>query len=185
MVGFLKILFKNVLSGPTTDPYPLGPTFIPPARFRGKVKIDPELCMGCGICKHVCASGAISIGQRADQSGFDITVWHNSCCLCANCRVYCPVKAASLSNDWHNAHPQEQKFEWLERQFVPYVSCAVCGVKMRQLPPAVAKKLYAPHGKDFDPEHVVRLCPKCRQVEDAKKHLLEVAKHEHNETPEA
>jgi len=170
MAGFLKVLFNNVLRGPSTDPFPLGETFTP-ARFRGKVKINPELCMGCGICKHVCTAGAINIKQRADQSGYDITVWHNSCCLCANCRTYCPVKAITLSNDWHNAHPQEQKYEWLERQFIPYVSCAGCGVKMRQLPLELAKKLYT-HNKDIDPAHVIRLCHKCRQMEDAKYHLL-------------
>ena len=170
MAGFLKILFNNVLRGPSTDPFPLGETFTP-TRFRGKVKINPKLCMGCGICKHVCTAGAINIKQRADQSGYDITVWHNSCCLCANCRTYCPVKAITLSDDWHNAHTQEQKYEWLERQFVPYVSCAGCGVKMRQLPLELAKKLYA-HNTDVDPAHVIRLCHKCRQVEDARHHLL-------------
>jgi formate hydrogenlyase subunit 6/NADH:ubiquinone oxidoreductase subunit I len=183
MAGFLRILFRNVLSGPSTDPFPLGATFTP-ARFRGKVKIDPALCMGCGICKHVCAAGAISIRQRADQSGYDITVWHNSCCLCASCRTYCPVHAVSLSNDWHNAHPQTQKFEWLERQFVPYASCEGCGAKMRRLPLALAKTLYA-HNADIDPERIIRLCPKCRQVEDARQYIREVAKHEHDETPGA
>ncbi len=183
MSGFLKILFNNVLAGPSTDPFPLGETFTP-ARFRGKVKIDPELCMGCGICKHVCTAGAINIKQRPDQSGYDITVWHNSCCLCANCRTYCPVGAVTLSTDWHNAHPQEQKYEWLERQFVPYVSCTACGVKMRALPLEVAKKLYA-YNPDIDPEHITHLCAKCRRVEDAKNHILEVAQNGSRNTPES
>jgi formate hydrogenlyase subunit 6/NADH:ubiquinone oxidoreductase subunit I len=183
MSGFAKILFNNVLKGPSTDPFPLGETFTP-ARFRGKVRVNPELCMCCGICKHVCTSGAINIKPRADQSGCHITVWHNSCCLCANCRTYCPMKAITLSNDWHNAHPQEQKYEWLERQFIPYASCAYCGVRMRQLPLEVAKKLYV-NMKDVVPEQIIRLCPKCRQLEDARHHILEVAKHEHDETPGA
>ena len=183
MTGFLKVLFNNVLKGPSTDPFPMGKTFTP-ERFRGKVKIDPNLCMGCGICKHVCAAGAISIKQRADQSGCDIVVWHNSCCLCANCQIYCPVKALTLSTDWHNAHAQEQKFEWVEKQFIPYISCAGCDAKMRPLPLEVAKKLYT-HMKDIDPEHVLRLCAKCRQLEDAKTHYREVAKHERDETPGA
>jgi formate hydrogenlyase subunit 6/NADH:ubiquinone oxidoreductase subunit I len=172
MSAFLKTLFNNVLAGPSTDPFPFGETFTP-ARFRGKVKVDPKLCMGCGICKHVCTAGAVNIKQRADQSGYDITVWHNSCCLCANCRTYCPVKAITLSADWHNAHTQDQKFEWVEKQFVPYVACLSCGFKMRALPLEIARRLYAYNPK-LDPERISRLCPRCRRMEDAKSHITEV-----------
>lgn len=168
MAGFLKVLFRNVLDGPSTDPFPAGETFTP-ARFRGKVKVDPELCMGCGICRHTCAAGAINITQREDQSGYDISVWHNSCCLCASCRHYCPTKAITLTNDWHNAHPQEEKFTWLEQQFVPYVPCTGCGTPMRRLSLEIARRIYVGN-TDIDLEKIVTLCPKCRQLEDAIRH---------------
>ena len=29
MAGFLKVLFRNLLEGPSTDPFPLGETFTP------------------------------------------------------------------------------------------------------------------------------------------------------------
>ena len=35
MAGFLKVLFRNLLEGPSTDPFPLGETFTP-ARLRGR-----------------------------------------------------------------------------------------------------------------------------------------------------
>ena len=167
MPAFLKVLFNNVLAGPSTDPYPLGETFTP-ERFRGKVKIDPNLCIGCGICRHVCTSVAINITPREDLSGYDITVWHNSCCLCANCRAFCPMHAVSLSPDWHNAHPQEQKYTWVEKQFVPYADCIDCGAKIRPLPLETAKRLYA-HDPTLDPERLRKLCPKCRCTEAAEK----------------
>lgn len=168
MAGFLKVLFRNLLDGPSTDPFPAGETFTPD-RFRGKVKVDPELCMGCGICRHTCAAGAINISPRADQSGYDITIWHNSCCLCASCRHYCPTEAITLTTDWHNAHPQSEKFEWTEHQFMPYVPCEGCGAPMRRLPIHIAKKIYA-FNTDIDLEKIIKLCPKCRQVEDATRH---------------
>lgn len=168
MAGFLKVLFHNVLDGPSTDPFPLGETFTP-QRFRGKVVVDPDICMGCGICRHVCAAGAINISPRPDQSGYDFTVWHNSCCLCAQCRHYCPVGAITLTNDWHNAHPQEEKYTWVEHKFVPYVPCADCGTPMRPLPLSVAKRIYL-NNPDINIGRIVTLCPKCRQVEDARTH---------------
>ncbi len=167
MAKFLKILARNLLQGPSTDPFPLGETFTP-ERFRGKVTLNAERCMGCGICRHVCAAGAINITRRTDQSGYDFSVWHNSCCLCAQCRHFCPTKAITLTNDWHNAHPQEEKFSWIEKKFIPYVQCTLCGASMRPLPLDLAKKLYI-HDKDIDADHIRGICPQCRQVEDAKR----------------
>ena len=74
MAGFLKVLFRNLLEGPSTDPFPLGETFTP-ARLRGRAKVDPTLCMGCGVCRHVCAAGAINITHLPDGSGYTITIW--------------------------------------------------------------------------------------------------------------
>lgn len=167
MTGFLKVLLRNVLDGPSTDPFPFGETFTP-QRFRGKVQLDPELCMGCGICRHTCAAGAINIKVRADNSGFDFTVWHNSCCLCASCRHYCPTKAITLTTDWHNAHRQKEKFDWLEHHVIPYVPCTACGTPMRRLPLQVAKRIYV-NNPDVTIEAIVTLCPKCRQLKDAER----------------
>lgn len=166
MAGFLKVLFRNLLDGPSTDPYPLGETFTPD-RVRGKVKIDPELCVGCGICKRVCAAGAIDITPKEDKSGYTITVWRNSCCLCAACRHYCPVKAISVTNDWHTAQPESEKYTFLEQHEINYVPCAHCGTLMRPLSLKQSEKLYA-ENKEVDPAKIRLLCPKCRQIEDAK-----------------
>ncbi len=165
--GFLKILFRNVLDGPSTDPFPLGETFTP-ERFRGKVVVDKELCIGCGICVHTCTAGAIKIEKRADQSGYDFVVWHNSCCLCANCRHYCPTKAITLSNDWHNAHPQEEKYNWVEHKFIPYVPCKGCGAMIRPLSKETAERIYAGFN-DLDIDRINSLCSRCRQLEEVKK----------------
>ena len=76
---FLKILWDNLKKGPVTDAFPFGETYTPD-RLRGRVEIDPALCVGCGTCVHVCAAGAINISKFEDGSGFEITVWRNSCC---------------------------------------------------------------------------------------------------------
>ena len=167
MAGFLKILFRNLLQGPSTDPFPLGETFTP-ERLRGRVKIDPNLCMGCGVCRHVCAAGAINIRQKPDNSGYTITVWQDSCCLCASCRQYCPTGAMSITNDWHSAHLESEKFGRVEQQTINYEPCSHCGTLMRPLPLKLAEKLYAKNS-EIDPDQIRHLCPKCRQIEDAKR----------------
>lgn len=166
MSSFLKVLFKNVLEGPSTDPFPLGETFTP-ERLRGKCVVDPELCMGCGVCKSVCAANAIDITPKEDKSGYTITVWRNSCCLCASCRHYCPTGAMSISNDWRHAHFQEEKYNVLEQHTIDYEPCANCGALIRPLPLKLAEKLYA-QNKEIDAESIRRLCPQCRRIQDAR-----------------
>lgn len=166
MGSFLKVLFRNLLEGPSTDPFPVGETFTPD-RLRGKCVVDPDLCMGCGVCKNVCAAGAIDITPKKDDSGYTITVWRNSCCLCASCRQYCPTGAMSITNDWHHAHAQSEKYDCVEQHTIDYVPCAHCGALIRPLPKKMAEKLYKDN-KDIDVETIRNLCPKCRQIEDAR-----------------
>ena len=182
MAGFLKVLFRNLLEGPSTDPFPLGETFTPD-RLRGRAVVDPDLCMGCGICRHSCAAGAIHIGQKPDGSGFTITIWQNSCCLCASCRHYCPTGAMSISTDWHTAHVQAEKYDRLEQHTIKYEPCVACGALMRPIPKVLADKLYA-WNTEIDPELTRKLCPKCRQIEDAKRNAC-VLPTATDETPAA
>lgn len=167
MAGFLKVLFRNLLEGPSTDPFPFGETFTP-LRVRGRVKVNPKLCVGCGVCKRVCAAGAIDIARKADKSGFTITVWRNSCCLCASCRHYCPTGAMSITNDWHSAHLESEKYECVEQQTIEYDRCDHCGAFIRPLAPGLAEKLYK-ENPEIEAETVRRLCAKCRQLMDARK----------------
>ena len=166
MAGFLKVLFRNLLQGPSTDPFPLVPETFTPDRLRGKVVINQDLCMGCGICSYVCVAGAINIEKRED--GHTITVWHNACCRCAACRQYCPMHAISLEPNWHSAHPEADKYKVIEQKSIAYEPCSVCGKMIRPVPVDTLKKLYV-HNDDVDLDHVRSLCPSCRQLEDARR----------------
>ena len=140
---FLKILWDNLKKGPVTDAFPFGETYTPD-RLRGRVEIDPALCVGCGTCVHVCAA----------------------CCLCAQCRHYCPTKAVTLTNDWHSAHRATEKYTQITRAKVKYDYCAVCGAKMRVLPQEVLNRIYAKHS-EVDVDVISHLCPNCRRIDVA------------------
>lgn len=167
MASFLKVLLRNVLQGPSTDPYPMGETFSP-KNIRGNVVVNPELCLGCNMCVHVCTAGAIHIEHRED--GHTITIYHNSCCHCANCRSYCPTGAITLTDNWHSAHLASEQYEQIEQKTIAKEPCSKCGALIRVLPLPMMEKLYAGK-KDIDPDHVRHLCPNCRQLEDAERTL--------------
>ena len=165
MFSFLKILASNVIKGPSTDPYPFGETFVPEA-LRGKIKFDANACVLCKTCIHVCAGGAIRIEESADKSGQQFTVWHNTCCFCGLCEHYCPTKAIHLTNDYHTAHKQEDKYKYVEQGFVKYVPCSNCSALMIPVVPELLNVAYDKVNKSL--EEMSKLCVKCRQKQNLK-----------------
>ena len=163
MPSFLNVLLQNLISGPATDPFPFGETFTP-KRIRGRILVDPERCLGCGMCRHVCAAGAIHL--QKDSKGWTITIWQDSCCLCRSCVTYCPMSAMSIDPDWHSAHAEEDKFKRIEQHTISYEPCARCGTPMRVIFFVFFKQLYADDA-DVDPEEIRHLCRSCRQMRDA------------------
>jgi len=51
--------------------------------------VDPDNCVGCGVCHDVCPTGAISVGQVARVDGA-------KCTGCGRCVAECPRGALTL-----------------------------------------------------------------------------------------
>lgn len=166
MPRFLKVLARNLLKGPSTDPFPFKEAHTP-ERFRGRVTMNPDLCVGCGICHHVCPGDAIRIEKNEEGTGYSFSIWHNTCALCGSCKNYCPTGAITQTRDWHNAHTQAEKYSWAEHHFVPYLRCEGCGASIRMLPPDLATRLYA--HSPVDMTQILKLCPSCRQLATVKR----------------
>lgn len=66
--------------------------------FRGKLTVNK--CVGCGVCKKVCPSGAISYEKNDDGKVVSYTFDLNKCIFCGNCSYYCPHKAITMTKDF-------------------------------------------------------------------------------------
>ncbi|NJB66507.1 formate hydrogenlyase subunit 6/NADH:ubiquinone oxidoreductase subunit I [Desulfobaculum xiamenense] len=165
MLTFLKVLWRNLLQGPSTDPFPFGETHTP-KRLRGKVRVDSKACAGCSMCINVCAGGAIRQVEREDGSGKDFYVWHNTCTFCGLCERFCPTGAIKLSNDWSTAHLNSEKFTFREHEFITYDKCEKCSTRMPRVPLAMLKKIYGEPTEDI--MKLYRLCPECRRQRAAR-----------------
>jgi ferredoxin len=61
-------------------------------RAPGEIRIDPLLCVDCGICSSVCPSGAL----RFDTLSLRLHFASRRCLVCEQCIPSCPLEAISL-----------------------------------------------------------------------------------------
>ncbi len=168
MLNLLKILLANLRKGPSTIDLPSAssPT---PKRYRGRIELNAEKCLTCGICHYVCPAGAINLTPTEDGSGVEFRVYHNTCTFCGSCSFYCPTKAIQLTNDWHLAHLQQDKYTMCETKFVEYPTCKECGKRMM---PSLNGRHLRLQMNGVSASDIIELCPDCRRKKTATRHLL-------------
>lgn len=159
MSTFFRIVLRNIAQGPATIKYPFEDTPVP-EKLRGKIKHNPDLCLTCHICEYVCAGGAIRFEETADKKGVNFMLWHNTCTFCGLCAHYCPTKAIQMTNDYHTAHRQSEKFAYMEKTLVKKQLCICCGAPIIPLPKKMLELIY---GQGGDLKGLSRMCPQCRR----------------------
>ncbi|HKK34274.1 MAG TPA: 4Fe-4S dicluster domain-containing protein [Desulfomicrobiaceae bacterium] len=164
MLTIFKLMWRNLVQGPSTEPFPFGETTTP-ERLRGKVAVDAKACTGCEVCISVCAGGALRQEERADGSGKDFYVWHNTCAFCGLCQEYCPTGAIRLTTDWSTVHLNQDKYTYREQVFIAHASCEQCSARMPRMPHGTIETIYGRTNPHLDT--LYRLCPQCRREKAA------------------
>ncbi len=73
---------------------------------KGFIKIDRELCKGCGLCIAACPKGSIRISNKLNLKGYGPAEYIEShrarnrkCTGCALCAIICPDVAIEVFRD--------------------------------------------------------------------------------------
>jgi Ni,Fe-hydrogenase III small subunit/Fe-S-cluster-containing hydrogenase component 2 len=127
---------------------------------RGALRFDAAACVGCRMCEHVCAGGAIRFSE--EPGGLRFTLWHNSCAFCGLCSHYCPAGALTASGQWQLAHRQEEKYRQVEQGLVPLIPCSGCGTPMLPVSRELLRAGYRELSRETD--RLRTLCSECRQI---------------------
>ena len=97
--GHLTV-FKHLFKKAVTVQYPEKTRELNDA-FRGKPVVNG--CIGCGICKKVCPSGAIEYFKDENGKVISYTFDLKKCIFCGNCKYYCPKGAIKMTKDYELA----------------------------------------------------------------------------------
>jgi formate hydrogenlyase subunit 6/NADH:ubiquinone oxidoreductase subunit I len=90
-MNIFSMLWKNFWGGSRTLRFPARP---PAAEeYRGLVRFDPELCIGCAICKFRCTARAIEF--KGGKGEFTWSYDPGQCTFCGRCVEGCKEHALS------------------------------------------------------------------------------------------
>ena len=91
-----KIIIKNILRRPATIKYPFGPRREFYTNTRGKITMDINKCIFCGLCQKKCPTGAITVTREEKKWQID----RMKCITCGYCTESCPKKCISMESEY-------------------------------------------------------------------------------------
>jgi formate hydrogenlyase subunit 6/NADH:ubiquinone oxidoreductase subunit I len=136
-IPYIKEAIKNVFQSPVTNKYPHVKPEVP-KDYRGKLKFNPDLCVGCGMCMRVCSPSSITKDVKNIEDAQEITLNFDmtSCTFCKMCADFCAKKAIDFTQEYSLIGTADDRSAFM-----------VSGTFVKKLPPKPAPKPVPPAGQ--------------------------------------
>ncbi|WP_010251152.1 4Fe-4S binding protein [Acetivibrio cellulolyticus] len=99
-----KTIFANLFRKPATLMYPVVKREFT-RNTRGKVELNIETCVFCGICQKKCPTGAITV----DRANKKWEIERFKCIACSYCVESCPKKCLAMGNEYSKPSATKDK----------------------------------------------------------------------------
>ena len=110
MFDMLSSILKNLTSKPATRLYPFEKRE-PYKDTRGKIDIDIDTCIFCGICSKKCPSDAIVVNKL--EKSWEIDPF--KCIMCSACCDVCPKKSLTTMEEYSQAAYKKSKSKHVQQ----------------------------------------------------------------------
>jgi ech hydrogenase subunit F len=104
MFDMLGNILKNLTSKPVTRMYPQV-SREPFKDVRGKVGIDIDACIFCGICVRKCPADALVVNKN--EKSWEIDPF--KCIICGACADACPKKCLEMQGPYYKPSSSKSK----------------------------------------------------------------------------
>jgi len=70
----------------------------PSERYRGRLLLDPNKCVSCGICTTICPTRALELIETSTRKLPQLDLAR--CCFCGFCAIHCPRTALKMTQSY-------------------------------------------------------------------------------------
>lgn len=110
MFDMIGNIFNNLFSKPATRKYPFDKRE-PFSKARGRIDMEIDTCIFCGICSRKCPSNAIVVDRN--NKSWEIDPF--KCIICGECEDVCPKKCIRTEGQYKASAYEKDKLKYVQQ----------------------------------------------------------------------